>query len=84
MEQLRGEMARTSAIRDVRGRGLMVGVDLADHDTAVAVEQECFRRGLLILTCGESAVRLVPPLTVTDAEARQAVDILTSAIHAVA
>ena len=42
----------------------MIGLDLADHDVAVALEQECFRRGLLVLTCGERSVRLAPPLVI--------------------
>ena len=51
-------------LADVRGRGLMIGIDFADHDTAAAVEQACFRRGLLVLTCGERSVRLAPPLVI--------------------
>ena len=57
-------MARQPLVEAVRGRGLMIGLDLADHDVAVALEQECFRRGLLVLTCGERSVRLAPPLVI--------------------
>ena len=43
----------------------MIGFDLPDHDTAEAVEQACFERGLLVLTCGQRAVRMAPPLVVS-------------------
>jgi 4-aminobutyrate aminotransferase len=69
-------------VRDVRGRGLMIGVELPAHDDAVALEQECFARGLLVLTCGESSVRLAPPLVATVEQADVAVDIIDDALRA--
>jgi 4-aminobutyrate aminotransferase len=80
MTRLRALRASHPQIVDVRGRGLMIGVELRSHDEAVAVEQECFRRGLLVLTCGEAALRLAPPLICTEAQADQAVEILTAAL----
>ena len=53
----------------VRGRGLMIGIDVPSHDAAEAVEQACFERGLLVLTCGERTIRLAPPLVVTREQA---------------
>ncbi len=70
------------AIEAVRGRGLMIGIDFADHDIAHAVEQECFRRGLLVLTCGVRSLRLAPPLTVSTEQADLAISILGDAIAA--
>ncbi len=67
-------------LEQVRGRGLMIGIDLPDHDTAEALEQACFRRGLLLLTCGERSVRMAPPLVVTRAQADTALDILAHAL----
>ena len=69
-----------AAIRDVRGRGLMVGVELPSHDAAVHVEQEAFRRGLLVLTAGVAAVRLSPALVVTRAQIDTACDILDAVL----
>ena len=68
-------------LTQVRGRGLMIGLDLPDHDHAVALEQACFCRGLLVLTCGERSVRLAPPLVVTVEQADVAVDILGDALR---
>lgn len=65
---------------DVRGRGLMIGIELPDHDAAEALEQACFRAGLLVLTCGPAAVRLAPPLVVTPEQADLAVDLLAGAL----
>jgi len=67
-------------IGQVRGRGLMIGIDLPDHDTAEALERACFERGLLILTCGERSVRMMPPLVVTKEQADIAVDIVADAL----
>ena len=66
-----------------RGRGLMIGLDLPDHDTAEALERACFERGLLVLTCGERSVRMAPPLVVTREQADTALTILTDALDAV-
>ena len=77
-------MARQPLVEAVRGRGLMIGVDLADHDVAVALEQECFRRGLLVLTCGERSVRLAPPLVIRPDQVDTAVALLEDAVTAVA
>lgn len=79
LEQLRALQQRNPVVRDVRGRGLMVGVELPDHATAHRVEQECFHRGLVVLTAGESALRLAPPLVVT----REQVDVALSILEAV-
>ncbi len=73
-----------SSIKEVRGRGLMIGIEFADHDTAARIEQDCFRRGLLVLTCGKSAVRLAPPLVISADQADTALRILADSIDAVA
>jgi 4-aminobutyrate aminotransferase len=60
--------AGTNAVRDVRGVGLMLGVEFESHEAAEAVQEAAFQRGLLTLECGESSLRFSPPLIV-DAEA---------------
>jgi 4-aminobutyrate aminotransferase len=76
---LRALAARQPAITDVRGRGLMIGFDVVDHDHAEALERACFERGLLVLTCGRRGIRLAPPLVVSAAQADTALAILEDA-----
>ena len=84
MDSLRNAQRATPQIQAVRGRGLMIGVDLPSHDFAHAVEQECFRRGLLVLTCAERTVRFAPPLVISSQQADKAVKIFQDAIGSVA
>jgi 4-aminobutyrate aminotransferase len=71
-------------IGDIRGKGLMIGVELVrDRQTKEKAVQErneviqaCFEKGLLILGCGENVVRLIPPLIITESEADTALTIL--------
>lgn len=69
---------------DVRGVGLMIGVELRDAATAEAVALSCLDQGLIVLTCGphQSVLRLAPPLNITDAELDLGLDILTAGLIA--
>jgi 4-aminobutyrate aminotransferase len=75
-------------IGDVRGRGLMIGMELiepgAERKPARALADEVLRRafqnGLLLLSCGASTVRFMPPLCVTTAEIDEAVGLLRTAL----
>ena len=87
----KGLMEKHPIIGDVRGRGLMIGVELVRDRTTKerAVEErnkvvnECFKRGLLVLGAGRNSIRLSPPLVLTRAQAKTAVEILDQAIGAV-
>ncbi|MCX4781472.1 diaminobutyrate--2-oxoglutarate transaminase family protein [Streptomyces sp. NBC_01264] len=88
---LRGLIPAHPCVADVRGRGLMLGVELADPDTgesapalAAAVRQACLDRGLIVELGGRhsSVVRLLPPLTLTDEQAAAVLDRLADAISA--
>ncbi len=88
MGRLRELAAESHLIGDVRGLGLMIGVELVkDKGTRTraveeteAVLQACFRRGLLLLPCGTNSLRFSPPLTVSEQEAETAVEIFAQAI----
>jgi 4-aminobutyrate aminotransferase len=75
-------------VGDVRGRGLMIGIELvkdkATREPAAAlrnrVETLAFEKGLMILGCGETSLRLCPPLIVSEQEATVALDILEEAL----
>jgi len=69
-----------SAIKDVRGLGLMVGVELADAELRNRVVRAAFESGLLLLGCGESTIRFSPPLIVSKKEVDVAVEIFASVL----
>jgi 4-aminobutyrate aminotransferase len=69
-----------SAIRDVRGIGLMIGVEFDTAERAEAVQWGCFQRGLLVLEAGHTVVRMSPPLVLTAAEAAIGLDLFGKAV----
>jgi 4-aminobutyrate aminotransferase len=79
---LRELAGRHDALADVRGIGLMTAVDVVTDDGQPnpagrdAVVQDAFRRGLLLLGCGECGLRFCPPLCVTAREVENALRIL--------
>jgi 4-aminobutyrate aminotransferase len=88
MERLQAWKQTHPLVGDVRGRGLMIGIELVKDKTtrepATAlrnrVETLAFERGLMILGCGETSIRLCPPLIVNEHEASVALDILEDAL----
>jgi len=82
LDQLRG--AYPAFVTDVRGRGLMIGVEFDTPEHAEEVQWAAFQRGLLVLECGTSSVRLSPALTVTEAEMTTALRIFDEAVAEVA
>jgi len=80
MDGLRGLQARHEIIREVRGLGLMIGIEFPSHDVASAVEQTAFHKGLLVLGCGERAIRMSPPLVFREDQARTALALFEEAV----
>ena len=88
LERLNGWKKSHPLVGDVRGRGLMIGVELVKNketrepatELRNRVEELAFERGLMILGCGETSLRLCPPLIVTEEEATVALDILEDAL----
>jgi 4-aminobutyrate aminotransferase len=87
--QLSDLAAKHRLIGDVRGLGLMIGVELvrdrASKEPANSerddIVQDCFRRGLLMLGCGSSTLRFCPPLVVTTEQCGTAIAILDEVLH---
>ena len=73
-KQLNEIAHRTSRIRQVRGVGLMWGIDVMG--TAAHVESEALGRGLLVCSAGDYTVRLIPPLVATQDELLRGLQIL--------
>ena len=71
-------------VTDVRGKGLMLGVEFDTAEHAEAVQWACFERGLLVLECGKSSVRMSPALTVSEDEMTTALRIFAEAVAQVA
>ena len=80
---LRDIASRHPLIEEVRGRALWIGLGFADHETASEVEIGAFRRGLLMLTCGDDAIRISPPLVFREDQAVEALRIFEEAVAAV-
>ncbi len=91
MDNLRELAAESHLIGDVRGLGLMIGVELVKDKVTKAkakketnrVMMECFERGLLVLPCGPNSIRFSPPLVITEQEADTAFEIFAEALAAV-
>ena len=75
------ELAGVAGIREIRGIGLMLGIDL--NKPCGALVGQCADAGLLISVTADSVVRLVPPLILTMAEADEIVAILVPLIKAI-
>jgi 4-aminobutyrate aminotransferase len=94
-EQLRDGLLRLRRVHpmvgDIRGLGLMMAMDVVqdpiqltpDHDLRDRVIQQAFHRGLLLLGCGESALRFCPPLCITAEQVDQALDILAGVLSGI-
>ena len=91
MDGLKDLMSKKNLIGDVRGKGLMLAFELVKDrktktpapDEARALVNLCMKSGLLVSTCGTygSAVRLLPPLTLSENEAGISIDLITKSIN---
>jgi 4-aminobutyrate aminotransferase len=80
LKGLRDIQARRPEIVDVRGRGLMIGIEFDRAETMHAVEQAAFRRGLLVLGAGDSVIRMSPPLVFRPDQAETALQVFDDAV----
>jgi 4-aminobutyrate aminotransferase len=81
--RLQTATAALAAVAEVRGVGLMIGVELTSKGAAAAVQDACLVAGLIVLRCGpdESILRIVPPLTISDTDLTTGLDILLRALQ---
>ncbi len=90
MRRLRERLGRHGVVGDVRGLGLMIGVEIVRDRASRApapelrerILENAFERGLLLLGCGKSTIRLAPPLVIDVEDAEIAAGILDDAIAA--
>jgi 4-aminobutyrate aminotransferase len=89
LQRLRPWVAKHPHVGEVRGRGLMIGIEIVKDQKSRTpagplrdkIVDLAFERGLLILGCGETSIRLCPPLIVKQQEADIALDILEDCIQ---
>jgi 4-aminobutyrate aminotransferase len=91
MERAREWQSRHPFLADVRGRGLMIGLELmrdgrSDAERTRRVQREALERGLLLLTCGldENVIRLIPPLTISETDLDRGLEIIDQALGSAA
>jgi len=88
LEALEEIQARHTSIGNVRGKGLMIGVEFVtdkntrepNEEIREMIEQRAFEHGLLSLGCGKSSIRLAPPLCITKKEVDEGLEIFEEAI----
>jgi 4-aminobutyrate aminotransferase len=91
ISKLRELKLRYDCIGDVRGKGLMLGMELVENrSTKTPAAELCDRlitrayyNGLLLLMCGQSTIRFMPPLMITNADVDEALTILTASLDEV-
>jgi 4-aminobutyrate aminotransferase len=84
IEQLRTLASRHAVIGEIRGKGLMIGMELVtDRDSKTAAKSICdtlitraYHNGLILLSCGQSTVRFMPPLMISEADVDEAMGLL--------
>jgi acetylornithine aminotransferase/acetylornithine/N-succinyldiaminopimelate aminotransferase len=82
LDRLQGLQAAYPVIKAVRGKGLILGVEVSVP--ARGIVAACMERGLLVLTAGDNVVRFVPPLILAEGDVDQAVTVFEAALKACA
>lgn len=82
---LRRLMSRFPFLREVRGKGLMVGLEVGTDDGPApdlrdAIIEKAFHQGLLLLPCGPSTVRFCPPLCLTPSQVQMGLELLEASL----
>lgn len=91
LDALRKMQAHHPLIGDVRGKGLMIGIEivppegstLSAHDIRDALVNHAFEHGLLLLGAGDSVLRLMPPLMIDPTTTEEALDLLETSLTAI-
>ena len=88
MDGLRQLQTRHATIGEVRGKGLMIGIELVeDRESKTPAKKYCekilhraFHNGLILLSCGASTIRFMPPLLITKRDVDEALAILEASL----
>ena len=82
-EYMRKEIAswKNPNTGDVRGKGLMIGVDIVEGKSALELEKKLLANGLLTSTAGKNTLRIVPPLNISKEEIDEGLSILKKTLE---
>ncbi|OJG27830.1 acetylornithine/succinylornithine family transaminase [Enterococcus caccae] len=72
---------KNQLVKTVRGKGLMIGIELADQQTLIYVLDQLEANGLLALKAGQTVLRLLPPLTITEKEMSHGLNIIEKVLN---
>src|SRR5699024_8397177 len=78
LQQLEEKLDDHSFVKEIRGKGLMIGIEC--YKEVSSIIQELIDKGLLTLSAGPNVIRLLPPLIVTKDDIDQAVQLITEVI----
>ncbi len=81
-EKIRSEIKswNCDVIQEVRGKGLMIGIQIKPQAKPAEIQIECLKNGLCVCTAGADVVRFLPPLTISDEEIEEGLAIFKKAI----
>jgi acetylornithine aminotransferase len=79
VQQLREALATVPGVREVRGKGLMVGIELETAGTGLV--EDALAAGLLINLTGDNVIRLLPPLVISADEVTEITHILATLLR---
>lgn len=74
------EKRAKGGIVDVRGLGLMIGIEFDTKENRDAALMQAFRRGLLLLPAGQKAMRVIPPLVITGEEVDEGLELMAASL----
>lgn len=72
---------KQSGIADVRGLGLMIGIEFESKEVRDSYLHKAFRSGLLLLPAGQKAMRVIPPLILAEAEVAEGLELMEQTFH---
>lgn len=68
-------------IKEVRGYGMMIGIEMDSNETAAGIQKHCRENGVLVNVCHGNTIRLIPPLILTDEQKNIFTDILRECVQ---
>jgi 4-aminobutyrate aminotransferase len=74
------ELIGKGGMADVRGLGLMIGIEFDSRQNRDEKLMKAFKKGLLLLPAGQKAMRVIPPLTITDEEVQEGLELMGQAL----